>query len=129
MRSQDAALEVGEVIELAEFSGLVRIVQVPDEPVRRVSQDILLDRTDFLRGVDETEVVLRPFFRCPHPDVEQIVFLRRRQDIVCFFDVDQDVRRKSRRDGTSSGFPRRSAASPGRRMLCSEEDRHSIGQR
>src|SRR5262245_20678015 len=44
--AQDAALEIGEVVELAQLLRLVGVVEVADEPVRGVAQDVALDRAD-----------------------------------------------------------------------------------
>src|SRR5262245_43378383 len=49
--AKDAALEVGEVVELAKLLGLIGVVQVADEPVGRVAEDVPLDRADLLRRV------------------------------------------------------------------------------
>src|SRR5262249_16378644 len=91
--AEDAALEVREVVELAELLGLVRVVQVADEPVSRVAEDVPLDRADLLRRVDQPDVVLGALLRGAHPDVGQVQFARRREDVVRLLDVDEDVRR------------------------------------
>src|SRR5262249_44219705 len=90
--SQDAPFKIRKIVKLAQFPGFVRIIKMPNEPVRRISEDVLLNRRNLLRGIDEPNIVFRPFLGSSHPDVLEVIFLGWWQDIMRFLYVRKDMR-------------------------------------
>src|ERR1700674_2071876 len=89
LRAEDAGFEIGEIVELANFFCLVRVVQMPNEPIGRVPQDVALNRADLLRRIHEPDMVLVTLFRGTNPDVRGVQIARRRQDVVRLLHVDE----------------------------------------
>src|SRR6266404_4570631 len=87
LSSQDTVLKICKVVELAEFFGFVSVVQMTNEPIRGIPQNVLLNRAHFLSGIDEADVVFRPFLRGSNPYVRVVLLRSCRQEVVCLFDV------------------------------------------
>src|SRR5438034_200574 len=73
LRPQNAVLKICKVVELSQFSRFVSVVQVTNEPVRGITQDILLDRGHLLRRVNEADAVLGALLCSLNPNVLQII--------------------------------------------------------
>src|SRR5881628_2270096 len=61
--AENGLRKVREIVVLLELAHLILIVEMPNKPVRRVGEDVLLDAADFLRGVDQSDVTLRALLR------------------------------------------------------------------
>src|SRR5437870_7005636 len=65
---------------------------MPDEPVRGISKNVLLNRRNFLSRIDNTNVILGTLFCRLYPNVFQVVFLGMWQDVMCLFNVNEGLR-------------------------------------